>query len=244
MNMIPDAVIRTPGSLTAALEAPLRELPLLERLMYSDKPLGELEGRIHSENCFNPAAQRDWVKIDVLGRMFSGYHELDVRRSWSPLTESIHNLKDAVDFPGTWINAIRTYLERQPAIRFNARSVFTVVPAKPNRTPRLEHLLGQVERSHNQTPIAGATNLSFASTMAYRDGVRSHNRDHLGRDERFANVRDHLYVLDGADVRGKSVFVIDDVATSGASLFYAQRYLLAAGARAVRCLSLSKAISP
>ena len=60
--------------------------------------------------------------------------------------------------------------------------------------------------------------------------------------ERFENVRDHLFVKQPDRVQNRTIVVLDDVVTSGASLMYARQYLLDAGADSVSCVAIAKAI--
>lgn len=87
-------------------------------------------------------------------------------------------------------------------------------------------------------------NVSIApKLLEYKVGVKSQHNDHLGRDDRFINVRDHLVVkMPELIVAGTYFLVIDDVTTTGASLIYASKYLKAAGAIDVKCLSMAKNI--
>lgn len=247
LNMMPDAVFRGPNGLVRALEHPQQAMPLFERLIHGDKRVESPDGRIERINHFPPRDAPEngiHVSIDVMGRLFSDYGDLDARRSWSAATNSVLEHKDANEFPEAWVRAVRMYLERQPEVVANQPSLLTVIPAKPDRTPRLERLLTQIQRSHRENPIRGATRLEFDTVLRYRDGAKSHHRNHLGQNERFNNVRENLFVHPKAHVRGKFVFVIDDVATTGASLYFADWYLSEAGAASVRCMALTKAISP
>ena len=70
--------------------------------------------------------------------------------------------------------------------------------------------------------------------------MRSHSKEHLGSVEQITNVRDYLFVNSKQVLAGrKRVLVIDDVCTTGASLRYAGKYLVDAGAGDVTRLSLA-----
>lgn len=246
LKMMPDAVFRRPNGLARALEHPQQGMPLFERLIHGDRRVESPEGRIERINHFPPCDAPEngiHLPIDVMGRLFSDYGDLDARRSWSAGTHSVLEHKDANEFPEAWVRAVRMYLERQPEVVSNQPAILTVIPAKPGRTPRLERLLTQIQRSHREIPIRGATRLAFQGVLQYRDGAQSHHGNHLGKSERFNNVRENLFVHPESNVRGKHVFVIDDVATTGASLYFADWYLSEAGAASVRCMALTKAIS-
>ena len=56
-------------------------------------------------------------------------------------------------------------------------------------------------------------------------------------------MRDHLVVTNPADVGGKDFVILVDVCTSGATLMYAHKRLMDAGARSVALFALSKNVS-
>jgi predicted amidophosphoribosyltransferase len=97
------------------------------------------------------------------------------------------------------------------------------------------------------TPLAGIfgnANLEFIpDVFAYTEGMRSNHGENLGAKDRFINVRDHMTVRPGCSPNGKRYIVIDDVVTTGATLFYASHYLKYSGAVDVTLISLAKAVS-
>ncbi len=62
-----------------------------------------------------------------------------------------------------------------------------------------------------------------------------------GKEKRAANVMDVYKVADGADVKGKTVLLIDDIITTGATLSECARTLLMAGAEKIICAVLADA---
>ena len=64
----------------------------------------------------------------------------------------------------------------------------------------------------------------------------------LKRLERYANIRNHLRIKNKELVKGQNILIMDDVCTTGATLYYCRRYLLEAGALEVKCMSLSQTI--
>ena len=61
--------------------------------------------------------------------------------------------------------------------------------------------------------------------------------------QRYKNIRDNLVKNDNADVENKCVIVIDDVVTTGSSLFFANYILFRNSASKIQCISLTKTIS-
>lgn len=244
LERIPDMVFAGPDELIARLEAPIESLPELERSGLSASANGS--PRFDSFSHLIPLAHGGGgAFITSMGRLFSNYDELKNRSSWHQLTHEIADHKDATVFPSHWIESVRTFVRESWPVKNGRDTIVTVVPFKPGRAPRLEHLLAQLANSQANSPISRFNNISFTpDLMSYKDGVKSHNKEHLDRDDRFQNVKDHLVVNNPGSVLRKHVIVIDDVVTTGASLIYASKYLRDAGASNVHCLALAQAIGP
>jgi phosphoglycolate phosphatase-like HAD superfamily hydrolase len=241
LKHVPDAVISAPKQILEVLADSERFLPELERLLIQaasnggprfDK-INHFVARVAGED-------RTPYPIHVCGRLFPKHESVQYRKQWHDLTRSIEENKESDTFPAEWIKAIRHFIEDQ---YFCASIVVTVIPHRPGRKARLENLLKQLEQSINASPIEGLTVICQPELLAYRPGVQSQHNDHLTRDARFINVRDHLFVRHPEEVKaGMSFLVIDDVTTTGASLIYATKYLKASGAADVKCLSMAKNI--
>jgi ComF family protein len=61
-----------------------------------------------------------------------------------------------------------------------------------------------------------------------------------GRKERKANIRDAYRIKDGMNIRGKTVLLTDDIVTTGATLEECAAVLLAAGAAAVKAVTIAR----
>ncbi|MDQ2948692.1 MAG: HAD hydrolase-like protein, partial [Acidobacteriota bacterium] len=247
MERVPDADISGPDQLVDFLSDPDSSLPLLEKLLMKGEGAPNVgSARIPVINHFDNVDKKPYVSVHVLGRSFSNYEALNIRRSWHQLSEQIGELKDAKVFPVTWIEALRHFLKRQPTVIFGGSVVVTVIPAKPGREPRMESLLHQLEKSHtsdpvskvnllfgNKTSVPGSNLEFFPDILFYLPGAQSHSKAHLNAHDRLVNVRDHLRVKNPSAIAGKTVIVFDDVTTTGASLVIAQAYMKEAGAKDV-----------
>lgn len=243
---VPDAIIAGPHELISFLEKPAAHLPLLEMWERLKQPRPhEITRPIDHINHFDRTNDnRRHVRIAALGRRFRD-DELDAtRRSWHPISKEIEALKDAEVFPDHWIGALREFISTQPSVVMGYPTTVTVIPAKPGRFPRLEHLLAQLARSNAESAIRPYAPIAFnQDILRYTEGVRSNHGEYLNAVERFENIRDHLVVADPASAAARNIIVIDDVVTSGATLFYAYHYLRDAGAISVVPISLTKAVS-
>lgn len=87
--------------------------------------------------------------------------------------------------------------------------------------------------------LARVTGLPF-QPMALERVRATPSQDGLGKEERFANLAGAIRPGPGADLNGRSVTLIDDVMTSGATLAAATEAALDAGAASVSVLVLAR----
>lgn len=102
-----------------------------------------------------------------------------------------------------------------------------------------------VMRSYNQAALL-AGELAGRLGVEYADGILARRRDtptqtHLGAGSRHDNIRKAFSVVAPELVEGRTVLVIDDVMTTGATLGEIARILKKAGACRVWCLTLARA---
>jgi len=248
LALIADGDLRTSGSLLEFLGRPFAFLPELERLL-SGTGLDRGSPRYDDVGKFIPrelGGDRTRFVVYTAGRSFSGYESLENRQKWHTLTKSIGDQKNANSFPEEWVQAIETFIRTKLSVAMMLGGLtVTVIPHRPGRAPRLEKLLEQLAAKNTFAIQKASGKLSFApGLLAYRDGVRSQHGDHLGRLERFKNVRDHLFVpYPKLLLPGRSVLVIDDVVTTGATLIYATKYLRDVGVRDVTSLAMAMNIT-
>ncbi len=248
LGHIPDAIIHSPAEIIDVLENYQAYLPELERLLSKTDKRAE-NARFDKVNKFIPKdAGGDATAFPIFscGRSFAGYKSLKWRKKWHQLTQSIHDHKEANEFPQEWIQAVRIFISMNlTKIGFSGELIISVIPHRPGRVPRLEAFLKQLQISCEEKPLHGNAKLSFIpDLLAYKKNVRSNSNDKLKPLERFQNIRDHLFVS-GKDAlkNGPKILVVDDVSTTGASLIYAKKYLVEAGAGEVSCLSIAMNIS-
>jgi phosphoglycolate phosphatase-like HAD superfamily hydrolase len=248
MSLLPDALFDNQIYLQSCLANIPPYMPDLECLL-EDAKLAPARPRFDEIGKFFPNDRTRYV-VHAAGRSFAGYEALEQRRVWHRLSQSIQAHKEAVQFPIEWILTIQRFIvhhyQMLAAIPFGGglELVVTCVPARPGRVHRLGNLVNQLAAAYGNAPCVKNMRLTFDhGVLAYRNGVRSQSRDHLNPEQRFANVRDHMYVVNPESVRRRRYLVIDDVSTTGATLLYAKKYLTEAGATTVDCFSLAMNIS-
>ena len=101
------------------------------------------------------------------------------------------------------------------------------------------------ERGYNQVALI-AYPISLALGFEYRPAAIRRTRDTksqvgLNAEERRANVQE-AFTADPRLVRGKTILVVDDVATTGSTLSSAADALLQAGAAEVFALTVARAL--
>lgn len=243
LSHVPDAFLRSPADLLDVLATPSRHLPELERLL-AGGPAGPAI-RFDEIGHFKPwgfPGPGGRTPISVCGRSFSNHRSVERRRAGHALTASIEANKTSTRFPDEWVQAVLAFIRRRYGVlMWTGSLVVTVIPHRPERQPRLEHFLAQLgAEMHRLGHMARNVSVQPA-LLAYRQGVRSQHNEYLNAQQRCENVRDHLFVNRPDLVNGTTRYlVIDDVATTGASLIYANEYLRAAGARDVACLAIAK----
>lgn len=257
LEMMPDAIISSANQLIELFRDPFIGLPELERLLEDPLPEHVNSPRYDSFGYFIPKAlvakgkKSSRYAVFVCGRSFSLYEALEYRRNWHTLSHSIQDNKGVQQFPTEWIQAVYSFVRSKVNTRFlslffGARLVISVVPHRPEREPRLEHFLDQLRMEYQQRPVDAKGEILFVpDLLAYKAGVVSNHGEHLNAQERFENVRDHLFVKRTDLVNSATMFlIIDDVVTTGASFIYSFEYLKAAGAneKLITCLALAKAI--
>lgn len=121
----------------------------------------------------------------------------------------------------------------QSSIEFLPEAILVPVPL---------HKFRQWERGYNQSLIF-ANHLSRNLGLAVDAGLLTRQRyttsqTQLSPEERRRNVRD---VFQGSsEVKGRNIVLVDDVATTGATLLEGARALKHAGARTVWCLTIAR----
>jgi len=159
-------------------------------------------------------------------------------RSWAiykdPLREAIHALKYRNDLgiseivSRPLINLIQT-MGWVP-------DLITCVPLSPQR---------MLERGYNQSSLV-AFPIASAMGIPYKPNLLERTRDtssqvKLSRQERIENMQ-NAFLANPKSANNRSVLVIDDVTTTGATMFSCARALLESGAREIFGITIARAI--
>jgi len=160
-------------------------------------------------------------------------------RSWATMTgavrKAIHALKYRRDLGLAHVLAaqLSALVERE------AWKIDVVIPIPLGKRRHKE-------RGYNQAALL-AFSLALGVGVAYAPHALKRARETrsqvgLSAEERRRNVADAFAVVDGERIAGKTVLLVDDVMTTGATLSAAASALLAAGARDVYAVTVARAI--
>lgn len=165
----------------------------------------------YDEPPFNEMASA-LVLTDAARRIVTTYKDRNERALARPMAEIM-----ARYLPPRW-------LARNPVVTF--------VPA--TAAARRRRGFDHAERLARE--LSFLAGLDFAPLLV---AAKSRDQRKLGRTGRIGNKRDSLAVMAGASVPA-AVIVVDDVCTTGATLFAATEALRAGGAKIVYCLTFAR----
>lgn len=252
---IPDASVVKEKTVYEAIVDIKQKLPVLERLVEGGDSNSTYFGRVCRIGHFPPksiAQTKHPLQVISLGRLFTEHKALKERRQWHALTDEIVKFKDTDNFPEEWAECVRDAIDDQIKQyrkrkglshmfkRYNV--LITVAPTKADRPPRMENFLELIGSSCDENPLSNSSVEIAPEAFEFSAEARSHHGQHLSQIQRFENVRDCLSVGD-VDFEDKLVFLIDDVVTTGATLYYMDKYSKENGAQEVFCISLAHTIS-
>lgn len=115
-------------------------------------------------------------------------------------------------------------------------NMVTFVPMKTSRI---------IKRGFNQSKIL-AKHLSDSYGIPMADCIEkvaaTRNQNELSREDRLSNLKNAFRKSGTTNLAGKTVLIIDDVMTTGATLNECSLALIRAGAADVRCLTLARGL--
>lgn len=238
LDLMADAVVNSPRDILTILSNPTFHLPLIEG--------GEIASAngLHDREPvrkFHPdRTVKEFVFVKSLWRYFSSHsnrYDFSQKARIHGATRHILNAKDWLPYPDEWVRRVAETIKK--IAKENSPVIVAPIPARPWRKWRMEEFVGAVESS-----CSDCLNARFEpGLLRYKTGVKSNHGDLLNSVERFENIRKHLEIPDPSIARMKTVILIDDVTTTGATFYYAKKYLMAKGAKKVECISLTHTIS-
>ncbi|ONN71668.1 hypothetical protein BVL52_10150 [Pseudomonas oryzihabitans] len=182
------------------------------------------------------------LRVLCLGRYFSQKSVVTARyHDAHPLSRKIAEKESNAHFeaPQHWIDLVAHCVKEIPNYFSleGSLDLVTVIPSKPEKNPRLERMLSAVAEQLSSPPVAMANLFSFAANTP--------SQKSLARFEREDSIKNNLFLNPEHQglVRGKTIVVIDDVLTTGATMRRAFDLLENEGANLVIGLALAKTVS-
>jgi predicted amidophosphoribosyltransferase len=153
-------------------------------------------------------------------------------------------MKDGAPAPAEVVSGLASQVALMASGTLKKRTgvVVCAIPSKAGTAPRLERLLEAVEAECRRR--GEMAHISFEpGVLGIKDGMASSHRLHLNKHDREVNAREHIFLRLPDAVAGRHVLLLDDVVTSGATMFYGRNRIVEGGALAVTCLALAKNVS-
>lgn len=237
IGLVPDGIFSNEKELIDFVGNPQRFRPMLESWREKERSnycnyrlIGKLDSRYNL-----------YEKIEVLGRYFTkkvGQFDYSNSIRGHFLNEAIIDLKKE-ECDDYIISCCAQYLTDKQLKPFPDKQIIVCsIPKKKNGRQHMEQFLNRLsEKFSNDQRIAFKADL-----LEYLPGAQSHKN--LNSKQRFENARNYISVGKiTLPIRGKTVFIFDDVVTTGATFIYASRCLKKAGANSVHCVGLTQTIS-
>ena len=170
-----------------------------------------------------------------------------------PTIDKIRSAVLYTDPVNKFVHAFKYYDQfalAKPLAALMLDSLTELSPPSENNQPNLLvpvplHPVRERERGYNQSYLLAAELSQMTGIPVLQHGLKrtrpTEVQAHLDLDERTKNVTGAFEVGD-SDFNGKSVYLIDDVCTTGATLFSAADCLKTAGAQRVTGLTVARAL--
>ena len=185
------------------------------------------------------------IRLIAFGRYFSQNSTITaLLHENHQLSKDIFNkeLSETYIVPGYYVDLMERVVTRLPEYLFgegaNEFDIVTVIPSKKERNPRLENMLNRISDKSE-------TNSSFLTDLfEFSPGTKS-LKTLGGLENRTAELKDKLHIREKylSLIAGKTVLVLDDVITTGATFNHAFALLDEAGAQFSFGACLAKTIS-
>lgn len=251
LGLIPDAVINSHRQILSLITEPWSALPALESwesiwskdLTHTSQ--SQLSNRVEKRRHFFRAEEvnrenDDGIWVTAMGRYFKvdGFNDPGNRGISHNLSNIILEAKVKLDYP-EWVAACCAHQIKAILIKYissGKKIIVCPVPSRPDTGNRLERLVKKISAYFVQEQGVSFNN----QILKFKNGIQSNKG--LNRIDRIKNIRDNLYVNEPIKALDNSIFILDDVTTTGTTFYFADRYLKESGALEVQCLSLTHAI--
>jgi competence protein ComFC len=192
--------------------------------------------------CYSQLVQMspDYPKTQILERLKPSFvDQMWIAYEFNEIIQSvIHNIKyRKMPNMGIRIGELCAKVLRPPFDPIKERS-FLPVPLHPIR---------QKERGYNQSKFItkGLINIhsGISSEHALIRNKNTISQTTLNREERQENVHQAFEVRNGVDISGKTIILVDDLITTGATMNECARVLKENGAKRIICVAVASPVN-
>ncbi|EJG1286761.1 HAD-IA family hydrolase [Vibrio parahaemolyticus] len=210
-----------------------------------DFPKSQLNFIPLNENGELVPLNRENVKLISFGRYFSQNSTLTARLHENhQLSKDIFKKEESSSYtiPQYYIELMSRAVETLPVYVFNDPcayfDIITVVPAKSGKNPRLENMLTRISR------VSSVKSEFIKDLFEFAPGAES-LKTLGGKDRRLQELRNTLKIKEKyvPQIQGKSVLVLDDIITTGATFIHSFALLEESGANFTFGACLAKTVS-
>jgi FMN phosphatase YigB (HAD superfamily) len=185
------------------------------------------------------------VRLIAFGRYFSQSSTLTATLHEShQLSKDIFakELSETYIVPQYYVDLMSRVVETLPPYVFDSETVLfdiiTVIPSKKNKNPRLENMLGRIKTKSK------SRSLFISDLFEFSHGAQS-LKTIGGKDSRIQELQDHLDIKSKykGTLNGKTILIIDDVITTGATFSHSFKLAEQQGAIFTFGACLAKTVS-
>lgn len=148
-----------------------------------------------------------------------------------PITTLIHRFKYGHEF------YLKDFFVHFMLLKFYSTSwkIDCVVCSPMNKNKQILRIKNQARELADE--FCSRTNLENRSDILIKNIVQTQTE--LNREQRFANAKDSIHILDKKCIKGKNVLVVDDVMTTSATVNAISKALKEGGAKNVYVLTIA-----
>ena len=187
----------------------------------------------NEERCQGCGRKQEKINLcyDCIRWEKTGEKKLLGNRAVFTYNEAMQNFMEEYKFKGDyyWYHIFQKYFEQNIRNYYNSGWIYVPIPVDT---------LTLAERGFNQA-TGLLQSLPFDEILKMKEVPERIKQSHKTRKQRLETQQPFEYV-DKIDIAGKKILLVDDVYTTGRTLYYAKEILIKKGARDIRSFTLAR----